>query len=121
MGIFLKRGPAPKKAPTTVEITLTGALDSTYGFVTVDGQKYATVQTITVPIGSAVTVTVGTSVSSSSNTAVKITLDGTVVATGSSSNKIVTYTFAANTSAICNFKENSMMFFKYYTCDITTS
>lgn len=41
---------------STVDVVLSGTFDSTYGYVTIDGTKYTSAQTLTVAKGTSVTV-----------------------------------------------------------------
>lgn len=77
----LTRGEPPA---TTVNVALSGDFHSSYGYVTIDGTKYTSAQTVTVAKGTSVTVYCGAS-NSANRTKCKITLNGTTVAQGTSS------------------------------------
>lgn len=114
MGVyFLRRGKAPA---TTVDVALSGNFNSSYGYVTIDGTKYTSAQTITVAKGTSVTVYCG---SSSSKLQVKstITLNGTTVAQGTFSTG-AEYTFAVTDSCGVALERKSQNG-TYYTAAIT--
>lgn len=84
----------PKKQTmiSTVDVALSGTFDKSYGYVTIDGTRYISAQTLTVAKGTSVTVYCGAS-HSNNRTKCKITLNGTTVAQGTSSAG-AKYTFA---------------------------
>lgn len=78
----------PRKMSTErvpVTLTLEGTFNSTYNYVTASGTMYTSAETLTVDKGTTVTVVVG-SKSAAYGGAVKITLNDTIVAQGSTSN-----------------------------------
>ena len=109
----LTRGEPPA---TTVDVALSGTFDSSYGYVTIDGTKYTSEQTLTVAKGTSVTVYCG-SVESVLQKKSIITLNGTTVAQGTSSAE-AEYTFAAtNNCSIVMTETGSTRF--YYSAAIT--
>lgn len=109
----LTRGEPPAM---TVDVVLSGTFDSSYGYVTIDGTKYTSAQTLKVAKGTSVTVYCG---GSSSTLLVKstITLNGTTVAQGTSSAG-AEYTFAVTDS--CGVAlERKTQNGRYYTAAIT--
>lgn len=90
----LTRGDAPS---TGVTLELSGDLDSTIAYVTINGTQYATAQTLKVNKGTDVTVTAARQ--NYYNKSPTISLNGKTVASisgtsGSTKNNTVTYTFA---------------------------
>ena len=114
MSVFFRR--RGKASATTVDVALSGTFNSTYGYVTIDGTKYTSAQTLTVAKGTSVTVYCG---SSSSRLRVKstITLNGTTVAQGTSSAG-AEYTFAVTDSCGVALERKSQNG-TYYTASIT--
>ena len=76
----------------TVDVVLSGTFDSSYGYVTIDGTKYTSVQTVTVAKGTSVTVYCDAMFSAFYEDT-KITLNGTTVAQGTT-DATAEYTFA---------------------------
>ena len=76
----------------TFDVVLSGTFDSSYGYVTIDGTKYTSSQTLTVAKGTSVTVHCGSSNNNNQKNA-KINLNGTKVAQGTTS-AAAEYTFA---------------------------
>lgn len=77
---------------STVDVALSGTFDSSYGYVTIDGTKYTSEQTLKVAKGTSVTVHCW-SMHSSFKPKATITLNGTTVAQGTTS-AAAEYTFA---------------------------
>lgn len=96
--------------PSEYAVTLEGTLDSSRGYVTINGTKYTSAQTITVTAGNTVNVYVGGSDSSAS----KVTLNGTTVQTGTG-----TYSHVVKSNCTLTFTKNNLN--KYCYCAITTS
>jgi hypothetical protein len=84
---------------TECNVTLTGTLDSERGYVTINGTKYSTAQTVTAKAGDTVYVYC---YSSLGVLPPDITLNGTSVDTNSSSN-VAEYTFALATDTAITF------------------
>ena len=102
----LTRGEPPA---TTVDVAMSGAFNSSSGYVTIDGTKYTSAQTLTVAKGTSVTVyCLGGS-------SAYINLNGTTVAQGTSS-KDAEYTFAVTDN--CTIVLSQVPFSHYY-ADIT--
>ena len=98
------------------DVSLSGDFDRDYGYVTIDGTKYTSAQTLTVAKGTSVTVYCGAEASFFQSDA-KITLNGTTVAQGTSSTG-AEYTFAVTDScgvALERKEQNG----SYYTAAIT--
>lgn len=91
MSVFFRRRGEPPA--TTVDVTLSGTFDSSIGYVTIDGTKYTSEQTVTVAKGTSVTVYCSSNYSGDSKYA-RITLNGTIVAQGTTSAG-AEYTFTA--------------------------
>lgn len=87
----LTRGEPPK---TTVDVVLSGDFHNGFGYVTIDGTKYTSAQTLTVAKGTSVTVYCGSLLLQSKSV---ITLNGTTVAQGTS-DAAAEYTFAVTDS-----------------------
>ena len=81
---------------STVDVVLSGDFHNSYGYVTIDGTKYKSAQTITVAKGTSVTVLCSAS-SSTGKKKCKITLNGTTVAQGGKSSA-AEYTFAVTSN-----------------------
>lgn len=109
----LTRGEPPA---TTVNVALSGVFDSSYGYVTIDGTKYTSAQTLKVAKGTSVTVYCWSDRSSTKSRAT-ITLNGTTVAKGTNS-AAAEYTFAVTDNCSIVLKIKSQMG-TYYTADIT--
>lgn len=87
--------------PSEYAVTLTGSFNSTYGYVTINGIKYTSAQSVSVELNTSVVVYVRGVNSSASN--MKITLNGTVVAQGSTSSLDASYTFKVTTNTLISF------------------
>lgn len=101
----LTRGEPPA---TTVDVSLSGTFNSSNGYVTIDGTKYTSEQTLTVAKGTSVTVFCG-------GKSAYINLNGTTVAQTSSSTG-ADYTFAVTDN--CTIVLSQVPFSHYY-ADIT--
>ena len=110
----LTRGEPPA---TTVDVVLSGPFDSTYGYVTIDGTKYTSAQTLTVAKGTSVTVHCGTEYVFYQNNA-KITLNGTTVAQGTIS-AAAEYTFSVTSNCTIAFIRYTSQGAYAYAADIT--
>lgn len=73
----------PKKQTKYVDVALSGTFDRSYGYVTIDGTKYTSEQTLTVAKGTSVMVFCYASTSTFMSQC-KITFNETIVAKGSS-------------------------------------
>ena len=102
-----------------VNLTLSGRLDSSYGYMIIDGTKYSSAQTITAEIGTEVTVFCSSAVSSNRKNCT-ITKDSNIVASGTSADGAA-YTWvltgAANISILRSGSSSSRY---YWTATITT-
>ena len=78
---------------STVDVALSGEFSKSYGYVTIDGTKYMSAQTVTVAKGTSVTVLCWGVLSYEKKRA-QITFNGTTVAQGTS-DAAAEYTFAA--------------------------
>lgn len=106
----LTRGEPPA---TTVNVALSGDFHSSYGYVTIDGTKYTSAQTLKVAKGTSVTVYCS---SSGRKSKCEITLNGTTVAKGSNAYP-AEYTFAATDN--CTIVLSKIFWDDYYTAAIT--
>ena len=115
MSVFFRRRGEPPA--TTVDVALSGTFSSSIGYVTIDGTKHNSAQTITVVKGTSVTVYCWGNVLSSTKKKAQITLNGTTVSQGTS-DAAAEYTFSAtdNCSIVMTEKTSN---YKYYTADIT--
>ena len=98
----------------TVDVALSGDFLSSYGYVTIDGTKYTSAQTLTVAKGTSVTVHCGGSpITYQKNS--YINLNGTTVAQGTTS-AAAEYTFAvtSNCTIVLTNKSN-----RYFIASIT--
>lgn len=111
--IQLRRGDPPKM---TVDVVLSGSFNSSYGYVEIDGTKYASAQTVKVAKGTSVTVISSASRMSYKNC--KITLNGEIVASGSNSSG-ASYTFTVTDNCSISFTNTRYSVTNYYTADIT--
>ena len=100
-------------------LTLSGALHRERGYVTINGTKYSTAQTLTLAAGTNVTVTCGTTYTSSGVAYPKIYLNGTLVTSGTD-NSDRTFTFAIGSNTSIAFTSNYYSSFIYYEANITT-
>lgn len=107
----------PKKQTmiSTVDVALSGTFDSSYGYVTIDGTKYTSEQTVAVAKGTSVTVYCGGTIASKE--LCKITLNGTTVAQGTTS-AAAEYTFAVTDNCTVVLSKNTIVLY-YYTAAIT--
>ena len=107
----LTRGEPPA---TTVDVALSGDFHSTYGYVTIDGTKYTSAQTVTVAKGTSVTVLCAARMPANLKNC-KITLNGTTVAQGGKES-LAEYTFAIadNCTIVLTNKSD-----RYYIASIT--
>ena len=110
----LTRGEPPT---TTVDVALSGKFDSYYGYVTIDGTKYTSAQTLTVAKGTSVTVRCSSPMASDRGNA-KITLNGTTVAQGAST-EAAEYTFAVTDNCTITVTKGGTSQSRYYTAAIT--
>ena len=110
----LTRGEPPA---TTVDVALSGIFDKSYGYVTIDGTKYASSQTVMVAKGTSVTVhcSGGSSVAKKNS---YIRLNGTKVAQGTTS-AAAEYTFAVTDNCTIKVKKIGKEPRSYFTADIT--
>ena len=112
----LTRGKPPA---TTVAVTLSGDFNSKYGYVTIDGTKYTSEQTLTVAKGTSVTVLCGSSFPMpTAQDKLIITLNGTTVAQGGKKSP-AEYTFAVTANCSIVLTEKLPSGFPYYTAAIT--
>lgn len=109
----LTRGEPPA---LTVDVSLSGTFNSSYGYVTIGGTKYTSAQTLTVAKGTSVMVYCGSSNSFIVRT--KITLNGTTVAQGTS-DAGAEYTFAVTDNCSIVISRKSVSGYIYYIADIT--
>ena len=96
----LTRGEPPV---ITFDVALSGKFNSTHGYVTIDGTKYTSAQTLTVAKGTSVTVYCGSLFLQQNSI---ITLNGTTVAQGTS-DAAAEYTFAVTDSCSIVLSETS--------------
>lgn len=108
----LTRGEPPA---TTVDVELGGTFDSSYGYVTIDGTKYTSAQTLKVAKGTSVTVHCGAG-RKDAQTQAYINLNGTRVAKGTTS-AAAEYTFAATDN--CTIVLSKSLGGSFYYADIT--
>ncbi len=104
-----------KKAPTGFTVTITGTLNATYGYVTINGTKYTSAAEVQVSAGNAISVYVASS-NTRYNSYCWVQKDGAQVQTGSG-----TYTFAAESDATVNIASNVLGKYNYWIGTITTS
>ena len=99
---------------STFDVALSGNFESYHGYVTIDGTKYTSAQTLKVAKGTSVTVHCGSPTSANKPKAT-ITLNGTTVAQGTSS-AAAEYTFAVtdNCTIVITIKSGL-----YFTAAIT--
>ena len=109
----LTRGEPPA---TIVNVALSGTFNSSYGYVTIDGTKYTSAQTLTVAKGTSVTVYCGSNNSSIQKNSI-IKLNGTTVAQGTSS-AAAEYTFTVTDNCTVVLSKKTAIF-DYYTAAIT--
>ena len=110
----LTRGDPPA---TTVDVALSGDFSSSFGYVTIDGTKYTSAQTIAVAKGTSVTVYCWGGVLSSTKKKAQITLNGTTVAQGTA-DAAAEYTFSATYK--CSIVMTKLTAtYTYYTAAIT--
>lgn len=107
--IFLSRGTPPPMANT---VTLTGALNSSYAYVTINGTKYSRAQTLEVESGTEISVYVGSMMGNSSY----INFNGTKVLSGKG-----TYTFTLTADTTITMAQSGSSWTAYYYANITTS
>ena len=105
---------------TGFAVSLTGDMDSDYAYVTIDGTKYTAAQELVLDPGSRITVTVGTNANNYGSN-LSITLDGSVVRKGSSSDHSIQYAFQLANPCSLVFTKHSISVIMHYTCAITTS
>lgn len=117
MGMFLRRG-IPAKKIVDPNIVLSGSLESSMAYITVNGAKYYTAQTLTVQPGATVYVLAGW-VRGGDGPNTTITFDGVEVARGAMNVK-AEYSFEIQNSVNIVFTQKQGMRSEYYTCAITT-
>ena len=108
----LTRGEPPA---TKVDVALSGSFNESYGYVTIDGTKYTSAQTLTVAKGTSVTVYCSSKVRPNMS---KITLNGTTVAQGGKESP-AEYTFAATDNCTIVLSKTSASQYSYYSAVIT--
>lgn len=96
-----------------VTITISGSFSKTYGYVTIDGTKYTSATTITVPEGTVIHISVSSNGSSHQNDC-EVTLNNQTVQIGSG-----TYDHTANTNCTIEMTKHVSGFNSYYTAAIT--
>ena len=102
---------------TTVDVALSGIFDKSYGYVTIDGTKYANSQTVTVAKGTSVMVHCsGGSSAAKKNSYIR--LNGTKVAQGTTS-AAAEYTFAVTDNCTIKVKKIGKAPRYYHAADIT--
>lgn len=111
--IQLRRGDPPV---LTVDVVLSGIFDRSFGYVTIDGTKYTSAQTLTVAKGTSVTVYCSGSSVAKKNSYIK--LNDTKVAQGTSE-AAAEYTFAVTDNCTIKFKKIGSGVRQYYTAAIT--
>lgn len=108
--IFLRRSyPEPK--PKKLTMTLTGTFNSSYGYVTINGTKYKSAQTVEVEAGTEISVYVG---GRSSTGNCQVSLNGTKVHSGAG-----TYTFVPTNNATIKMSMSGSSYYSYYFATIT--
>ena len=111
--------PRAKTKPAKLTIELGGSFDNSYGYVTIDGTKYTSAQTVEVESGASVFVRCGTA-TAFFQTFCKITLNGAEVAAGTwDTAGAAKYTFAATDNCKIVMTKNTNMGNPYYTAAIT--
>lgn len=99
-------------APTTVELTLSGNMNSSYGYVVIDGTTYSAVQTLTLDVGTEVTVVCSAGKPGNRHHC-EINKDGESVAEPSSESG-ATYTFVLSTDTTISFMRGGVGSTTYY-------
>lgn len=116
MGMFLRRG-IPAEKIVDVDIILSGDLTLVGAYITIDGTKYYTAQTLTVQAGTTVSVLAGYR-RGRDGPKTAITFDGVEVARGDT-NVEAEYSFEIKNSVHIVFTEG-YGWDTYYKCAITT-
>ena len=104
--------------PIVVNLTLSGRLDSSYGYIIIGGTKYSSAQTITAEIGTEVTVFCSSTVYSNRKNCT-ITKDDNIVARGTSTDG-ATYTWVLTGAANISILRSGSSARYYWTATITT-
>lgn len=115
MSVFFRRRGEPPAM--TVAVTLSGYFHKSHGYVTIDGTKYTSAQTLTVAKGTSVTVHCGSSNPSLQKKSI-ITLNGTTVAQGTAS-AAAAYTFTVTANCSIVLTSEGISKYVYYTAAIT--
>lgn len=110
----LTRGEPPAM---TVDVALSGAFNSKYGYVTIDGTKYTSEQTLKVAKGTSVMMYCGAGQPTLMKESI-ITLNGTTVAKGTMS-AAAEYTFAVTANCSIVLAQKGFAPVVYYTAAIT--
>ena len=102
-------------------VALSGTFSSSYGYVTIDGTKYTSAQTLTVAEGTSVTVYCGASLPFMLGGAT-IKLNGTTVAEGTYNKgeaAAAEYTFSVTNNCSIELSQNSNNGFEVFSATIT--
>ena len=115
----LTRGEPPA---TKVDVALSGSFNESYGYVTIDGTKYTSAQTLKVAKGTSVTVHCGASFPFLSPSAT-IKLNGTTVAEGTYTEGVAItpaeYTFSVTNNCSIELSRKSNNAFEVFSATIT--
>ena len=106
---------------SSFDVALSGTFSSSYGYVTINGTKYTSAQTLTVAEGTSVTVYCGASFPFLVRLAT-IKLNGTTVAEGTLTNKeavAAEYTFSVTNNCSIELSQNSNNGFDVFSATIT--
>lgn len=106
---------------SSFDVALSGTFSSSYGYVTIDGTKYTSAQTLTVAEGTSVTVYCGASLPFLLSAAT-IKLNGTTVAEGTYTNGAAAaaeYTFSVTNNCSIELSQNSNNKFEVFSATIT--
>lgn len=108
-----------RQTPPASELTLTlsGKFSASYGYVEIDGVKYTSAQTLSLPASTKVTVYCGCD-KSYYGTNAEIYLNGTSVAEGTYTEG-ATYTFTLTDNCTINFSSQGPSIYTYWTANIT--
>lgn len=96
--------------PSEYAVTLSGSFNSSYGYVTINGTKYTSAQTVAVTAGTEISIYVAAQYSYMDDFA-KVTLNGTTVQSGSG-------TYAHTVNSNCTISMGSLEY--AYQATITT-
>lgn len=117
MGMFLRRGRV-QTSSSELRIVIDGATNANNAYVSIDGVKHSEATELKVKAGTVITIYTAMPFGQSSS--VRVELNGSTVAGGTSSTNSVTYNYTVEKPSAISFVNYGLTFTATYACFITT-